>query len=121
MLITGNTVALADPQPVDSNLAALNLLDPRNALDRDTAFHESRESTSLFDSAIHTVNDPFLDLGRVPTKPTILEDIQAASRTAEESVASRFGDADLAREQIERTKLQLFSQLATTQTRAIGN
>jgi flagellin-like hook-associated protein FlgL len=70
------------------------------------------------DDAINFVKDRLIDLGGVQTKLTSLLDILTASETAEDSVASRFGDADLAKEQVELAKLQLFSQLATAQAAA---
>jgi flagellin-like hook-associated protein FlgL len=70
------------------------------------------------DDAINFVKDRLIDLGGVQTKLTSLLDVLTASETAEDSVASRFGDADLAKEQVELAKLQLFSQLATAQAAA---
>jgi flagellin len=76
---------------------------------------EARESIALIDFAINSVKDQLIDLGGLQSKLTKLEDILSSSIVAEESVASRFGDADLAREQVELAKLQLFNQLTTAQ------
>lgn len=70
------------------------------------------------DNAIDFVKDQLNNLAGVQVKLTSLENILSTSMVAEESVASRFGDADLAKEQAELAKLQLFSQLATGQAAA---
>jgi len=70
------------------------------------------------DNAINFVKDELINLGGTQTKLTSLQNLMSISQIAEDSVASRFGDADLAKEQVEIAKLQLFSQLATAQTAA---
>ena len=70
------------------------------------------------DNAIDFVKDQLNNLAGVQVKLTSLENILSTSMVAEESVASRFGDADLAKEQAELARLQLFSQLATGQAAA---
>jgi flagellin len=70
------------------------------------------------DDAINFVKDELIHLAGSQTKLTGLENILSESIVSEDSVASRFGDADLAKEQAELTKLQLFSQLATAQSAA---
>jgi flagellin-like hook-associated protein FlgL len=76
----------------------------------------AKRSISLIDFAINTVKDQLNELGDIQTRFTSLRNILSTSRAAEESAASRFGNADLAREQVELAKLQLFNQLATAQT-----
>lgn len=83
-----------------------------NALDNAGA----KRSISLIDFAIKTVKDQLNELGGIPAKFTSLQNILSTSMATEESVANRFGNADLAREQIEIAKLRLFNQLATART-----
>jgi flagellin len=90
----------------DDPEAGINVLDNAGA----------KRSIALIDFAINTVKDQLDELGGLQTKFTSLQNILSTSMVAEESVASRFGNADLAREQVELVKLQLFSQLATAQT-----
>jgi flagellin-like hook-associated protein FlgL len=90
----------------DDPEAGINVLDSAGA----------KRSISLIDFAISTVKDQLNELGDIQTRFTNLQNILSTSRAAEESVANRFGNADLARKQIELAKLQLFNQLATAQT-----
>lgn len=76
---------------------------------------EARESIAIIDFAINAVKDQLIELGGAQTRLSRLADILASSIAAEESVASRFGDADMAREQVELAKLELFNQLTTAQ------
>jgi flagellin len=70
----------------------------------------ARLSIARLDAAINMVKDQLNDLGGFARKLSALEAILSASMVAEESQASRFGDADIAREQTE-IKLQLMQQL----------
>jgi len=81
-------------------------------------FHRSqpRRSNCLIDFAVKANEGPTSRPCGPRDRLTDLEDILATHAAAEESVASRFGDADRAREQVERVKLQLFNQLATAQS-----
>jgi flagellin-like hook-associated protein FlgL len=95
--------------------------DWENAIQDFLKFDDNTDAGTLIggvDDAINFVKDALINLGGVQTKLTSLQDILTTSETAEDSVASRFGDADLAKEQVELAKLQLFSQLATAQVAA---
>ena len=99
-------------EALNANIAE-NEEDPEadiNALDN------AKRSISLIDFAIKTVKDQLNELGGIPAKFTSLQNILSTSMATEESVANRFGNADLAREQIEIAKLRLFNQLATART-----
>jgi len=74
-----------------------------------------RRSNCLIDFAVQAPEGPIDEPDGPQNRLTDLEDILATHTAAEESVASRFGDADRAREQVEQVKLQLFNQLATAQ------
>ena len=56
-----------------------------------------------------------IDHGGIQSRLKSFEDILSDSAAAEESVVSRFGYAEAAREQIEQTKIQFFNQLTTAQ------
>jgi flagellin len=66
----------------------------------------------LIDTAIDHVKDHLSDIGGFQRKLTALSTIHSQGMIAEESQASRFGDADLAKEQSEIAKLQLLEQLS---------
>ena len=92
-----------------------------NAIEDFLILQDSADAQALLtgvDEAIDFVKDELINLGGTQTKLTSLQDLMSTSQIAEDSVASRFGDADLAKEQVEIAKLQLFSQLATAQTAA---
>ena len=69
-------------------------------------------SIGLIDTAIDHVKDHLSDIGGFQRKLTALSTIHSQGMIAEESQASRFGDADLAKEQSEIAKLQLLEQLS---------
>jgi flagellin len=80
-----------------------------------TTHEDANELLAGVDAAVNAVKDQLINLGGIQTKLTSLENLLSTSITAEDSVASRFGDADLAKEQVELAKLNLFSQLASAQ------
>ncbi len=64
----------------------------------------------------NTVQDQLNELGIAQSRLSNHKNILVTRTAAEQSVANRFGAADLAREQVEHIKLQLFNQLATART-----
>lgn len=85
-----------------------------NVLDNESA----KRSIARIDNAVNRVKDQLNEIGGFQRKLTILQNILSASMAAEESQASRFGDADLAKEQTAIARLQLMQQLATQQLAA---
>jgi flagellin len=78
----------------------------------------SKRSIARIDNAINRVKDQLNEIGGFQRKLTTLQNILSASMAVEESQASRFGDADLAKEQTAIARLQLMQQLATQQLAA---
>jgi len=74
----------------------------------------ARRSIARIDAAINALKDQLNDLGAYQLKLSVLEDLLAVSIATEESQRSRFGDANIAKEQLEITRQQLFQQLLTS-------
>lgn len=95
----------------DFNTDALGVeIEDVNVSDNESA----RLSIARIDAAINALKDQLSDLGAYQLKLSVLEDLLAASMAAEESQKSRFGDANIAKEQLEITRQQLFQQLLTS-------
>lgn len=73
----------------------------------------AKRSITQIDDAINAVKDQLNNIGGTQRKLTALEEILGASIAAEQSQASRFGDANIADEQMAIARLQLQQQLAT--------
>jgi flagellin len=99
--IEGIAFGTFDSDTLNIETADVNVSNNQNA----------RLSIARIDAAINTVKDQLNDIGGYQRKFSALEAILSASMAAEESQASRFGDADVAREQTEIAKLQLMQQL----------
>ena len=99
-----------------------NFLSDALGVDPDSISVETNEEAgaaiAALDEAVGKVKDQLMRLGGIQAELTGLENILSGSISAEESVQSLYGDADLAQEQIALTKLSLFNQLASAQVPA---
>ena len=90
-----------DSESLGVNIENVNVSDNQSA----------RLSIARVDAAVNALKDQLNDIGGMQRKFSALEHILAASIATEESQASRFGDADIAREQTNIATLQLQQQL----------
>jgi len=70
---------------------------------------------SRIDSAIEVVSDGLQEIGAYISRMTVKESTLSIAITNTEGTRSRIMDADIAREQLESTKLQILQQTATAQ------
>lgn len=75
--------------------------------------HDTMMAITVIDEAFGRIQDQLIRLGGTQRELTGLENILSGSIPPEEAIQSLYGDADIAREQVALTQLQLFSQLAT--------
>jgi len=95
----------------DFNTDALGVgIEEVNVCDNESA----RLAIARVDAAVNALKDQLNDLGAYQLKLSVLEDLLAVSIVTEQSQKSRFGDADIAREQLDLTRLQLTQQLLTS-------
>lgn len=80
-------------------------------------FTAAGASTALanVDAAIETVSDSMQKIGSVVNRLTVKESTLRVAITNTEATKSRILDADIAKEQLESTKLQIIQQTATAQ------
>jgi flagellin-like hook-associated protein FlgL len=119
--ILGSHISDSQNQAMDTVFDSVNGSNLLSSLQDFVALKDTTDTMMLLagvDNAIDFVKDQLNNLAGVQVKLTSFENILSTSAVAEASVASRFGDADLAKEQVELAKLQLFSQLATGQAAA---
>jgi len=90
---------------IDSPFVANNVFSSASA-----AFAQSR-----VDAAIETVSDTLQNIGAVIARLTVKEATLRIAITNTEAAKSRILDADLAKEQVESTRLQILQQTATAQ------
>ena len=90
-----------DSESLGVNIENVNVSDSESA----------RLSIARVDAAVNALKDQLNDIGGMQRKLSALEHILGASIATEESQASRFGDADIAREQTNIATLQLQQQL----------
>jgi flagellin len=80
------------------------------------ATHEdASDAIGVIDLAVGRVKDQLMRLGAIQNELTSLENVLSGSISAEGSIQSLYGDADIAAEQVALAKLQLFNQLASVQ------
>ena len=75
----------------------------------------SSMALSRIDSAIEVISDALQNIGAHISRMTIKESTLSIAITNTEGTRSRIMDADIAREQLESTKLQILQQTATAQ------
>jgi len=75
----------------------------------------SSTALSKIDNAIEVVSDALQNIGAFISRMTVKESTLSIAITNTEGTRSRIMDADIAREQLESTKLQILQQTATAQ------
>ena len=75
----------------------------------------SSMALSRIDSAIEVISDALQNIGAYISRMTVKESTLSIAITNTEGTRSRIMDADIAREQLESTKLQILQQTATAQ------
>ena len=81
---------------------------------------EAQDSLAIVDDAIDRLKDALNDMGTTGRTLDALADVLAVRMAAEESEASRFGDADASVEAAAINKMQLLEQLAFAQLSAMN-
>ena len=75
----------------------------------------SSMALSRIDSAIEVISDALQNIGALISRMTVKESTLSIAITNTEGTRSRIMDVDIAREQLESTKLQILQQTATVQ------
>lgn len=79
---------------------------------------DARTAITAIDAAVGEVKNQLIRLGAIQSELTSLENVLSDSTTAEASIKSLYGDADLGEEQAMLARLNLFNQIASGQAAA---
>ena len=106
----GDSLTVSLSASIDSADFGLNSIDS-------TAFNSTNISTTLdsLDSAISTLSQELQYVGSLTSRLDVKEQTLLTSITNTDAAASRIMDADMAKEQLEMTKLQILQQTSTIQ------
>ncbi len=106
----GDSMTVSLSASIDSADFGLNSIDS-------TAFNSTNISTTLdsLDSAISTLSQELQYVGSLTSRLDVKEQTLLTSITNTDAAASRIMDADMAKEQLEMTKLQILQQTSTIQ------
>ncbi|MFZ0389383.1 MAG: flagellin [Calditrichia bacterium] len=102
---TGDTLSVSISKDIDSADFGLNSLTTANV----------GSMLSSLDSAIQTVSQELQNVGSLMSRLDVKEQNLSVSITNTEAARSRIMDADIAKEQLEITKMQILQQTATAQ------
>ena len=106
----GDSMTVSLSAAIDSADFGLNSIDS-------SAFNSTNISTTLnsLDSAISTLSQELQYVGSLTSRLDVKEQTLLTSITNTDAAASRIMDADMAKEQLEMTKLQILQQTSTIQ------
>ena len=111
-----NTDSFTISEIVDHDSTALSTLSISDASDTSVGVYSSSQATAALDiitSAMETVSESLESIGSWVNRLTIKENTVSVAISNTDAAHSRIFDADIAREQLEASKLQILQQTAT--------